>query len=105
MLKRVIILLVLSSILLALVLVKDHTSAPVSDSISKNQSSSKYTTVEYKITKIKGNKYYGNSEDGTDIIFSSKNILSGDKIQVHDVVICYFEKNNLGSGLVKVEKK
>ncbi|MCM3117434.1 hypothetical protein M3610_19360 [Neobacillus sp. MER 74] len=105
MFKRVIILLVLSSILLALVLVRNHTSAPVNDSISKNEVSSKYTTVEYKITKIKGNQYYGKSEDGTDIIFSSKNILSGEKIQIHEVVICYFDKNNLGSGLVKVEKK
>ena len=105
MLKRVIILLVLSSILLALVLVRDHTSAPVNNSVSKNQSSSKYSTVEYKITKIKGNQYYGKSDDGTDIIFSSKNILSGDEIQIHDIVICYFDKNNLGNGLVKVEKK
>ncbi|PFP25888.1 hypothetical protein COJ96_19215 [Bacillus sp. AFS073361] len=105
MFKRVIILLVLSSILLALVLVRNHTSAPVNDSISNNQVSSKYTTVEYKITKIKGNQYYGKSEDGTDIIFSSKNILSGEKIQIHEVVICYFDKNNLGNGLVKVEKK
>lgn len=105
MFKRVIILLVLSSILLALVLVRNHTSAPVNDSISNNQVSSKYTTVEYKITKIKGNQYYGKSEDGTDIIFSSKNILSGEKIKIHEVVICYFDKNNLGNGLVKVEKK
>lgn len=105
MIKRVIILLVLSSILIALVLVKDHTSAPVNNTITKNNASSEYTTVEYKISKIKGKQYYGKSDDGTDIIFSSKNILSGDKIRVHDVVICYFDKNNLGKGLVKVEKK
>jgi hypothetical protein len=105
MFKRVIILLVLSSILIALVLVKDHTSAPVTNTITKsNDSSSGYTTVEYEITKIKGNQYYGKRDDGT-VIFSSKNIISGDKIRVHDEVICYFEKNNLGKGLVKVEKK
>ena len=39
------------------------------------------------------------------ISFFSKSILSDDKIQVHDEVIGYFEKNNLGKGLVKVEKK
>ncbi|MEH7501051.1 hypothetical protein V7152_03255 [Neobacillus drentensis] len=105
MFKRVIILLVLSSILLALVLFRDHTSAPVNNTVTKSNDSTRYTMVEYKIRKIKGNQYYGKSDDGTDIIFSSKNILSGDKIQVHDVVICYFEKNNLGKGLVKVEKK
>jgi hypothetical protein len=96
---------VLSSVLIALVLIRDHASAPVNDTVTKSNSSINYTKVEYKIIKIKGNQYYGKSADGTDIIFSSKNILSGDTIQVHDVVICYFEKDNLGKGLVKVEKK
>jgi hypothetical protein len=105
MFKRVIVLLVLSSILIALVLVKDHTSAPVNTTTIKSNGSAEYTTVKYKISKIKGNQYYGKRDDGTDIIFSSKNIISGDKIRVHDEVICYFEKNNLGKGLVKVEKK
>jgi hypothetical protein len=105
MFKKVIVLLVLSSILIALVLVKDHTSAPVNNTTIKSNGSSEYTKVEYKISKIKGHQYYGKSDDGTDIIFSSNNIISGDKIRVHDEVICYFEKNNLGKGLVKVEKK
>ena len=95
----------LSSILLVLVLVKAHTSAPVNNTITKSNDSSEYTTVEYKISNINGNQYYGKGDDGTEIHFSAKNILSGDKIQVHDEVICYFEKNNLGKGLVKVEKK
>ena len=30
---------------------------------------------------------------------------SDDKIQVDDEVICYFQKDNFGKGLVKVEKK
>ena len=61
--------------------------------------------MEYKISKINGNQYYGKGDDGTEIHFSAKSILSDDKIQVHDEVIGYFEKNNLGKGLVKVEKK
>ncbi|MEH6948999.1 hypothetical protein V7068_18400 [Bacillus sp. JJ634] len=101
--KKAIILVMLSSILLALVLVRAHTAAPVNN--TKSNGSSEYTTVEYKITNIEGNQYYGKGDDGTEIRFSDKNILSGDKIQVHDKVICYFEKNNLGKGLVKVEKK
>jgi hypothetical protein len=105
MFKRIIILVVLSSILIALVLIKDHSSSPVNNTNTNSNSSSKYTTVEYKISKIKKDQYYGKSEDGTEIIFSTKNIQSGNKIQVHDVVLCYFEKNNLGNGLVKVEKK
>ena len=61
--------------------------------------------IEYTITKIEVDHYYGKSEDGIEIRFSDKNILSGDKIQVHDEVIGYFEKNSLGKTVVKVEKK
>jgi hypothetical protein len=104
MLKKVIILVVLSIILLVLALVKGHTSAPV-NTTPKSNASSGYITMVYKITDIKGNQYYGKAKDGTGIHFSSKSIHSGDKIQVSDEVICYFEKNNLGKGLVKVEKK
>ena len=105
MFKKVIILVMLLSILLVLVLVKAHTTAPVNNTNTTSNDSSVYTTVEYKITDINGNQYYGKGDDGTEIRFSDTNILSGDKIQVHDEVICYFEKNNLGKGLVKVEKK
>ncbi|USK61540.1 hypothetical protein [Peribacillus asahii] len=103
--KKAIILVMLSSILLVLVLVRTHTAAPVSNTNPTSNGSSEYTTVEYKITNINGNQYYGKGDNGTEIRFSDKNILSGDKIQVHDEVICYFEKNNLGKGLVNVEKK
>lgn len=105
MLKKVIILVVLLIILLVLALVKVQTSAPVTNTTPKSNASSEYITMVYKITDIKGNQYYGKANDGTGIHFSSKSILSGDKIQVSDEVICYFEKNNLGKGLVKVEKK
>ena len=103
MFKRVIILVVLSSILLALVFIRDQNVAPINTS-TKSNSSPGFITVEYKISNINGNQYYGKSDDGTEIHFSSKKILSGVKIQVHDKVICYFEKNNLGKGLIKVEK-
>ena len=105
MFKKVAILAVLSSILLVLLWVRGHSIAPFTNTSGKSNGSSEYTTVEYKISKIKKDQYYGKSEDGTEIIFSTKNIQSGNKIQVHDVVLCYFEKNNLGNGLVKVEKK
>ncbi|MDN3019600.1 hypothetical protein V7161_07390 [Neobacillus drentensis] len=102
MLKRIVILAILSSILIVLVLVKSHSVAPV-DKTSTN--AAQYTTLEYKISDIKGNQYYGKSEDGTGIQFSADKIVSGDKINVDDEVICYFEKDNLGKGIVKVEKK
>ncbi|MED1471411.1 hypothetical protein [Bacillus salipaludis] len=105
MFKKAIILVVLSSILVALLFVKVHTADPVNNSISKGNGSSQYITKEYKITNIKGNNYYGKGDNGTGIRFSSKNIVSGEKIKVLDEVICYFEKDNLGKGIVKVEKK
>jgi len=105
MFKKVIILVILSSILLVLVLVRAHTAAPVNNTSTLSNDSTGYTTVEYKISNINGNQYYGKGDDGTEIHFSVKSILSDDKIQVHDEVIGYFEKNNLGKGLVKVEKK
>ncbi|EKN70915.1 hypothetical protein BABA_03599 [Neobacillus bataviensis LMG 21833] len=105
MFKRVIILGVLSLVLIALVLLRSHTAAPVYNPSTKSNDSSEYTTVEYKISKIEGNQYYGKSNDGTGIIFSTQSIVSDDEIHVDDVVICYFEKGNLGKGLVKVKKK
>ncbi|MGG3466163.1 hypothetical protein ABES02_01045 [Neobacillus pocheonensis] len=105
MLKRVVILVVLSSILCTLLIIRTHTTAPVHTSSTQSSDSIKYTTIEYKISEIKGNQYYGKSDDGTGIQFSANKIVSGDRIEVHDEIICYFEKDNLGKGLVKVEKK
>lgn len=105
MFKRAIILVVLSSILVALIIAKDHTAHPVSNPLSKSNGSSLYITKDYKISKIKGTNYYGKGANGTGIRFSDKAIASGEKIKVDDEVICYFEKNNLGKGIVKVEKK
>lgn len=100
--KRIIILGVLSTLLIVLIFVKSQsTASPVA---KLRDDSSEYTTVEYKISKIKGNEYFGKSENGTEIIFSAKNIVPGDEIEVGDVVLCYFEKGNFGKGIIKVEK-
>lgn len=105
MLKRAVILAVLSSILIALFIIKSHTVSPVNNTNAENNGSVKYITQEYKINKIKGNQYYGESDDGTGIQFSAVKIGSGNKIEVNDTVLCYFEKDNLGKGIIKVEKK
>ncbi|MFJ5717505.1 hypothetical protein [Neobacillus sp. NPDC093127] len=105
MFKRVIILGMLSLVLIALVLLRNHTIAPVDNPSTKSNDSSEYITVEYKISKIEGKQYYGKSNDGTGIIFSTQSIESDGDIQVGDEVICYFEKGNFGKGLVKVKKK
>jgi lipopolysaccharide export system protein LptC len=102
MLKRVIVLAILLSILFALFLVKSQTNTPVSN---QGNDSSEYKMVEYTITEIIENQYYGKREDGTKIVFSAESFDSSVKIQVDDVVIVFFEKDNVGKGLVKVEKK
>ena len=102
MLKKIIILGILVSILTVLMIVKSQTSTPVTN---LDNETSEYKTVEYKISQIKEDQFYGESEDGTKIEFSAESITSSEKIQVGDVVICYFEKDNVGKGLVKVEKK
>lgn len=97
---------VLSSILIVLVLARVHSVAPViKNTNTKNNDFVEYTTVEYTITSIKGRQYTAKGVDGTEINFSAKNIPSGKKIQVHDKVLIYFEKNNIGKGVIKVEKK
>lgn len=104
--KKVMILGVLSSVLIVLVLVRVHSVAPViNNTNTKNNGSVEYTTVEYTITNIKGKQYSAKGVDGTEIYFSAKNIPSGDKIHVHDEVLLFFEKNNIGNGVIKVEKK
>ena len=101
MLKRVMILIILSAILLVLVFMKFHSASPVNTTYD----SSKYTVVEYTITKIDGDHYYGKSDDGNAITFSAEKVHSSAKIQVHDKVLLYFDKDDFGNGLVKVEKK
>jgi hypothetical protein len=102
MLKRMIILGALSIFLIVLVLIKSQNTSTVT---KLNNDSSEYIMIEYTISKIKENQYYGERDDGTEIIFSAESIVSGDNIQVNDVVICYFERDNFGKGIVKVKKK
>ncbi|MEC1525461.1 hypothetical protein P9D43_26025 [Neobacillus niacini] len=100
--KKIIILGILLSILLVLLMIKSQSSSPVSN---LGNETSEYKTVEYKISQMKDEQFYGQSEDGTKIVFSAESIDSNEKIDVGDVVICYFEKDNVGKGLIKVEKK
>ncbi|MGX6443443.1 hypothetical protein ACWM35_09510 [Neobacillus sp. K501] len=105
MFKRVIILVLLSSFLVGLLFFKSHFSEPVNN-LSKTDDSSEFITHEYRITKIENNQYHGVNEEGKEIIFSAKTISTSETtIQVDDEVICYFEKGNIGKGIVKVEKK
>ena len=96
MLKKVIILGILSAVLVTLLIIKSNKA---------DNDPSNFIMVEYEITEIHEDQYYGKADDGTQIRFSNKDILVDREIQVQDVVICYFEKGNIGKGLVKVEKK
>lgn len=102
MFKKIIILGILLSILLVLVIIKSQTSTPVTNPVDET---SEFKMVEYKISQIKEEEYYGESDDGTKIVFSAESIDSNEVIQVGDIVVCYFEKDNVGKGLVKVQKK
>ena len=96
MLKKSIILVILSAVLVTLLIIKSN---------MEDNDPSNFIMIEYEITEIHKDQYYGKADDGTQIRFSNKDIPIDNEIQVHDVVICYFEKGNLGKGLVKVEKK
>ncbi|MCM3691424.1 hypothetical protein [Neobacillus niacini] len=102
MFKKTIILGILLSILFVLVIIKSQTSTPV---INLGDEDSEYKMVEYKISQMIEGQFYGQSDDGTKIVFSAESIDSSEKIEIGDVVICYFEKDNVGKGLVKVAKK
>jgi hypothetical protein len=102
--KKVMILGVLFTILIVLVLVRAHSISPVNTN-TENDGFVEYMTKEYRITNMKGRLYYAKGENGTEISFSAKKIDSGDKIQVDDKVLIFFEKNNMGKGVIKVEKK
>jgi hypothetical protein len=103
MFRRVILFVVLLAILVTLIVIKVYPTA--SDHNRNSNDAVEYNTQEYKITNIKGDQYYGIGDNGAQINFSAEKIVSDHKIQVNDMVICYFEKNDLGKGLVKVEKK
>lgn len=96
MLKKVIILVILSAVLVTLLIIKSN---------KEDNDPSNFIMIEYEITEINEDQYYGKADDGTQIRFSNKDIIVANGIQVQDIVICYFEKGNIGKGLVKVEKK
>jgi hypothetical protein len=101
----VIILVVLPSILFELVLVRAHTFSPVNNTSTNSNDSSGYTTWNIRLATLMGNQYYSKGDDGTRMHFSAKNILSDKKIHVHDKVIVYFDKNNLGKGLISKSRE
>ncbi|MEC3608939.1 hypothetical protein P9126_18425 [Bacillus glycinifermentans] len=86
---------------------KNGSMKDVSPALSQTVSSEEknYTVYEYKITKIDGTEYQGISDNGTKIIFNSKNLdqkLSD--IKEGDKVKAYFSNANRIDGLIRVVK-
>lgn len=96
--KIIIMLLVLTSIYLIL------NNFPNKQHSAVIQDDKEYKTLTYTITEIEIDGYYGKSEDGkTQIYFTSEDIRGEEQIQVDDVVLAYFEPDNLIK-LIGVEK-
>ncbi|CAM3726559.1 hypothetical protein [Mesobacillus zeae] len=105
MLKRLIILISLLAVLLLLVQFSGSKPTGGLPAERDKSDSTQYITKEYTITEIEGETYFGKAKDGTGISFNGGVIESGDAVKKDDPVICYFEKNNAGRGIVKVERK
>ncbi|WP_423410607.1 hypothetical protein AABM38_12060 [Heyndrickxia sp. MSNUG] len=71
------------------------------DNTIKNE----YTTQDYMITEIVDSGYYGKDEDGKTIFFKREHLPAGQKLELDDTVVIYFEKDVRKDGLIKVEKK
>ncbi|MGG0793810.1 hypothetical protein ABE137_07365 [Brevibacillus laterosporus] len=64
-----------------------------------------YSTFAYEITQIDSNQYYGvGINDESNIFFLGENVKQGEAIKVGDVIITYFDPNNIEDGLMYVEK-
>ncbi|MGG1444981.1 hypothetical protein ABE354_23610 [Brevibacillus laterosporus] len=64
-----------------------------------------YSSFTYEITQIDNNQYYGSGvNDESNIYFLEENVKQGNAIKVGDVIVAYFDPNNIEDGLLFVEK-
>jgi hypothetical protein len=63
-----------------------------------------YLTQEYTIIKVDKTGYFGESENGMRIYIKKENVKLPERLQEHDSIVVYFEKESRKDGLVKVEK-
>ncbi|TXC91861.1 hypothetical protein FS935_05620 [Metabacillus litoralis] len=104
---KLIILLMLSSFLIALAIYFVKPIDNEKHEVDNVEELEKYKTFTYLITEIKGTEYYGQSIDGkTKIYFDSEKMKHPiqDHIKINDKIIAYVEQENHVGGLVKVEK-
>lgn len=59
----------------------------------------------YKVTKVENGEYWGTGVyDDSNVYFIQEFIKQGETINVNDVVVAYFDPENVVDGLVMVEK-
>jgi hypothetical protein len=64
-----------------------------------------YAVFIYKITKVENGQYWGTEiYNNSNVYFIQENVLTGEKFKVNDVVIAYFDPDNITDGLIGVEK-
>ncbi|GED72558.1 hypothetical protein BRE01_62600 [Brevibacillus reuszeri] len=64
-----------------------------------------HTVFIYKVTKVDNGEYWGTGVyDDSSVYFTQEFIKQGEMINVNDVVVAYFEPENVVDGLVMVEK-
>lgn len=74
--------------------------------ISTNaQACGEYAAFIYKITKVEKGQYWGTGVyDDSYVYFTQDNVVTTERFQVGDVVVAYFEPDNVVDGLVEVER-
>lgn len=59
----------------------------------------------YEITKTENGQYWGTGVyDDTNIYFIQENIITADTFKVSDVVLAYFDPENITDGLIGIER-
>jgi hypothetical protein len=65
----------------------------------------KYAAFIYKITNVEDQEYWGTGVyDNSNIYFTQMFVRNGEKFKTGDVVVAYFDPNNIVDGLIEVER-
>ncbi|ATF13652.1 hypothetical protein A616_17190 [Brevibacillus brevis X23] len=72
---------------------------------SNAQACGEYAVFIYKVTKVENGQYWGSGVyDDSNVYFTQDNVVTTERFQVGDVVIAYFDPENVEDGLVGVER-
>jgi hypothetical protein len=72
---------------------------------SSAQACGDYAAFIYKVTKVENGQYWGSGVyDDSNVYFTQDNVIAVEHFQVGDVVVAYFEPENVEDGLVGVKR-